>query len=354
MWDIINKKTNQIMSKEDVKICLLFVMCSLLSVIIILLVIPLKKEKENTVVEVFDKCFVACVSITCYFDDEIINGSGFFVSMDASSISSRYIATSSQMLYRHQKVATRIDATFIDPSTKSRSRSITRSVSIVGIDGHGDVALLYLDEGTPCNVSLRLHNVAKPGSIPTGSKVVMIGDPYGLDPLSCSVGNMRDSFWTDPLTRTLLTCIMTDISANNGNSGSPILDMNGSVLGIHIGSFATPEARDMGQTSFGGGICAWHMEKIFKIMIQNDRLQSRFDINGRIFFTKPWFKQNVTFIGNSTLNQHNLRDLYPKYVFLSDIEIDGMLVIMCKDTGSFQVCDIVTHINEVQVGCAYS
>ena len=346
--------------RDNIKIGLLVIICLLLITGIIIITIP--QKKINTVADVFNTSFVACVSITCYFEKRsITQGSGFFVSLDITG-KSRYLATCAHLLYEkntHQ-VADHIEATYIDPSTKSRSRSITRSVSIIGIDGLADLALLFLDFGTPCNTPLSLHNLAKPGSIATGTQAVMIGDPYGLDPLSCSAGNVRDSFWSDPLVRAFLTCVMTNIPANKGNAGSPILDMNGNVLCIHNGTFATPETPETEAITFGGGVCAWYIEMVFKLMIDNDknkRMEPRWDVQKPVFFNKLWFKQsNIKFTANSSLNQFHLREETSKsdYVFPMDVEIDGMLVIECDKIGDFQVGDIITHINTVNVGCSYS
>ena len=158
--------------RDNIKILLLIIICLLLITGIIIITIPPKKL--NTIEDVFEKNFVACVSITCYFETGLITqGSGFFVSLDITG-KSRYLATCAHLLYRKNKheVATRVEATYIDPSTKSRSRSITRSVSVIGIDGLADLALLFLDFGTPCNTPLSLHNLAKPGSIATGTQVI--------------------------------------------------------------------------------------------------------------------------------------------------------------------------------------
>jgi S1-C subfamily serine protease len=102
---------------------------------------------------------------------------------------------------------------------------------IVGFDPFSDVALLKVD---PAGLTLRPLPLGSASDLTVGAPVAAIGSPFGEDQ-SLSVGVIS------ALGRSIQSltgfdtvgAIQTDAAINHGNSGGPLLDARGRVLGIN-------------------------------------------------------------------------------------------------------------------------
>jgi S1-C subfamily serine protease len=112
---------------------------------------------------------------------------------------------------------------------------------IVGYDPNADVALLRID---PAGLRLRPLALGTAEDLRVGSPVAAIGSPFG-EPQSLSVGVVSA---TDRQIKSLTGfeiagAIQTDAAINRGNSGGPLVNGRGEVLGIN----------SQIQTTSGGG-----------------------------------------------------------------------------------------------------
>ncbi len=112
---------------------------------------------------------------------------------------------------------------------------------IVGFDPNADIALLRIDPG---GLTLRPLRLGTARDLRVGSPVAAIGSPFG-EPQSLSVGVVSA---TDRSIRSLTGfdvagAIQTDAAINRGNSGGPLVNAKGEVLGIN----------SQIQTTSGGG-----------------------------------------------------------------------------------------------------
>ncbi len=105
------------------------------------------------------------------------------------------------------------------------------SARIVGTDPNSDVALLRID---PAGLTLRPLPLGSSARLAVGSPVAAIGSPFG-EPQSLSVGVISATDRTiDSLTDFQISdAIQTDAAVNHGNSGGPLVDGDGRVLGIN-------------------------------------------------------------------------------------------------------------------------
>jgi 2-alkenal reductase len=103
--------------------------------------------------------------------------------------------------------------------------------TILGVDPDSDVALLRID---PAGLTLRPLPLGTSRSLEVGAPVVAIGSPYG-EPQSLSVGVISGLDRSiDSLTGFSIDgAIQTDAAINRGNSGGPLVDARGRVLGIN-------------------------------------------------------------------------------------------------------------------------
>jgi S1-C subfamily serine protease len=102
---------------------------------------------------------------------------------------------------------------------------------VVGDDLNADVALLKVD---PAGLTLTPLRLGSSSDLIVGSPVAAIGSPFGQDQ-SLSVGVIsatnRD---IDSLTQFKIgNAIQTDAAINHGNSGGPLIDAQGRVIGIN-------------------------------------------------------------------------------------------------------------------------
>jgi S1-C subfamily serine protease len=104
------------------------------------------------------------------------------------------------------------------------------SARIVGFDPNADVALLRID---PAGLTLRPLPLGTVRDLRVGSPVAAIGSPFG-EPQSLSVGvvSATDRSITSLTGFQIAGAIQTDAAINRGNSGGPLVNADGEVLGI--------------------------------------------------------------------------------------------------------------------------
>jgi serine protease Do/2-alkenal reductase len=110
--------------------------------------------------------------------------------------------------------------------------------TIVGRDKAADLAVLKIDAGHP----LPAVSFGDSGKLRVGDWVLAIGNPFGL-PGSTSAGivsaldrNINSGNFDD--------FIQTDATINRGNSGGPLFDTNGNVIGVNSAIYSPSGASD--------------------------------------------------------------------------------------------------------------
>ena len=102
---------------------------------------------------------------------------------------------------------------------------------VVGADASTDVALLELDNVPEGVEPLELGSAA---SLEIGDLLVAIGSPFGLQgTVTSGIVSALDRELTAPDGFTIDGAIQTDAAVNPGNSGGPLLDGQGRVVGIN-------------------------------------------------------------------------------------------------------------------------
>ena len=101
---------------------------------------------------------------------------------------------------------------------------------VIASDVRADVALLQLQQ-PPKNISpVALGDSDK---VEVGDQIFVIGAPYGISQtLTAGHVSGRRRLDKDGETQPYLEFLQTDAAVNGGNSGSPMFDMNGQVVGI--------------------------------------------------------------------------------------------------------------------------
>jgi len=106
----------------------------------------------------------------------------------------------------------------------------TYKATIVGSDTSTDVAVLHVD--APAS-KLQPLTLADSSKVQVGDGVVAIGNPFGLDgTVTSGIVSAVNREISAPDNAPIVGAIQTDAAINHGNSGGPLLDLQGNVIGI--------------------------------------------------------------------------------------------------------------------------
>lgn len=97
---------------------------------------------------------------------------------------------------------------------------------VVGVDKRTDIAVLRI-----AATGLPTVKLGDPSSIKVGEPVLAIGSPFGFEN-SASAGIVSATSRTLP-SETLVPFIQTDVALNPGNSGGPLFNVRGEVIGVN-------------------------------------------------------------------------------------------------------------------------
>jgi putative serine protease PepD len=104
------------------------------------------------------------------------------------------------------------------------------SAKLVGADASTDVAVLDVDAP---GAKLQPLAVANSSAVEIGTGVVAIGSPFGLEgTVTTGIVSALHRAITAPNGFTIDDAIQTDAAINHGNSGGPLLDLRGRVIGV--------------------------------------------------------------------------------------------------------------------------
>jgi len=146
-------------------------------------------------------------------DSQTAQGSGFVYDTAGHIITNDHVVGS----------ASSISVRFWDGSTAK--------ATLVGTDASTDLAVIKVDPGNRTLVPLSLGNSDK---VSVGDGVVAIGSPFGLDEtLTSGIVSALHRQMTSPNDFTISDSIQTDAAINHGNSGGPLLDLEGKVIGVN-------------------------------------------------------------------------------------------------------------------------
>ena len=162
-------------------------------------------------------------------------GSGFFVTKDGQIVTNAHVVDGATSI------------------TVKLASGQTRTASLVGKDDSTDVALLKISTSGLDVTPLRL---ADSSQVQVGDATAAIGNPYGLDrTLTTGVVSAVHRTIQAPNGFSIPNAIQTDAALNPGNSGGPLLDAGGAVIGINSQIYADNQGsagQSSGQASNSG------------------------------------------------------------------------------------------------------
>jgi putative serine protease PepD len=137
------------------------------------------------------------------------------------------------------------------------SSSETRAAKVVGEEANEDLALIRVD---PSGWNLKPLKIASSSSVQVGDVVYAIGNPYGLnETLTRGIVSALGREISAPDGAKITGAIQTDAALNPGNSGGPLLNEQGEVIGVNsqiASEAASVDGSQPGSTGVGFAIAS--------------------------------------------------------------------------------------------------
>ena len=152
-------------------------------------------------------------------------GSGFVVSADGSILTNAHVVSDNGVAADSVKVV-------FKTLSGSGTDTTTVAATVVGVDETSDVALLKVDPAkAPALDPLPLGDSS---AVQVGEAVVAIGNPLGYDfSVTSGIVSATNRNLQSPNGSVIPDGIQTDAAINEGNSGGPLIDASGQVIGIN-------------------------------------------------------------------------------------------------------------------------
>lgn len=161
--------------------------------------------------EIYEKNISSVVSITCQTPSGTSTGTGVVFSRDG------YVVTNCHVVEGAYEIALLL------------SSGETLSAQLVGSDAASDLAVLYAEGKT-----LIPAEFGRSGSVRVGDAVVAIGDPLGTELRGTMTDGIVSAINRDiTVSGRTMTLIQTNAALNAGNSGGPLINCYGQVVGIN-------------------------------------------------------------------------------------------------------------------------
>ena len=271
-------------------------------------------DKNLTPKEVYDMYVDSTVGITTtgttsngYWTSEFTaSGSGFIISEDG------YIVTNHHVIEGANTVQVALyDGTLHD-------------ATIIGSDASNDVAVLKIEA-----TGLHPVSIGNSDEVSVGDQAVAIGNPLGTLNFSMTAG------YVSALNRDVgtgdvpITMLQTDVAINSGNSGGPLFDMNGNVIGITTAKYS-------GNTSSGTTI-----EGLGFAIPINDAMSIVNDLIDYGYVT------GQAYLGVGVINMDATTAKY--YSLPAGVYVDNVTEGSCADKAGVREADIITALGDQTV-----
>ena len=141
------------------------------------------------------------------------------------------------------------------------------SARVVGGDPSTDIAVIDVD--APAS-ELKPLELSDSSEVEVGDGVVAIGSPYGLEQtVTAGIVSALHREITSPNSFSIDDAIQTDAAINHGNSGGPLLDMSGDVIGVN----SQIESESGGNVGIGFAVPSNTVEKIADALISDGSVE---------------------------------------------------------------------------------
>lgn len=173
-------------------------------------------------------------------------GSGFIVDKTG------YIVTNAHVIDGSAKITVKLDS------------GEELAASLVGSDDETDIAVLKVNAKS----DLPFVRFGDSEKVQVGDWVLAIGSPFGLDK-SVTAGIISQTHRETPFTTSFQRFLQTDAAINRGNSGGPLVNMAGEVIGVN--SQIATSTGDYNGVSFA--LPSREVEHVYRQIVMNGKVR---------------------------------------------------------------------------------
>jgi S1-C subfamily serine protease len=183
-------------------------------------------------------------------------GSGFVIDKDGHIITNYHVVEDAQS----------VDVSF--------SNQETMQARILGVDPSTDIAVLKVDARSRALTPLKLGDS---DSVKVGDSVVAIGNPFGLERSITAgiVSALQRQIVAPNRFSAIDHVIQTDAPINHGNSGGPLLNAQGQVIGVNA-QIETGDTGEQGNVGIGFAIPIDTVKDVAAQLIKNGKVEHAF------------------------------------------------------------------------------
>lgn len=178
------------------------------------------KQVENSVVQITSK-------VSTVNENVVINGSP--LESQSTRLGSGFVYDTAGHIITNNHVvsgAKTVDVRFVDGNIYS--------ANVIGTDPFNDIAVLKITDDYS-DEQLNPLPLADSSALDVGQQVIAIGNPFGLSNTMTTgiISQMGRLLPNQGSGYSISNVIQTDAAINQGNSGGPLLNMDGHVIGIN-------------------------------------------------------------------------------------------------------------------------
>jgi putative serine protease PepD len=189
--------------------------------------------------QIYERDSAGVVSITARTPEGVDEGTGFVLNETGLILTNDHVVAG---------------ASAIQIGVGSGSSKTTREAKLLGEEANSDVALIQVN---PSGLGLKALKLGDTSTMRVGDQVYAIGNPYGLEEtFTRGIVSALNREIQAPDGARISGAAQTDAALNPGNSGGPLLNTQGEVVGVNsqIASDQSSQGGQPGSTGVGFAI----------------------------------------------------------------------------------------------------
>lgn len=263
--------------------------------------------------------YAAYVGSTVGITTEIVTTNGWGQPVSSAAAGSGFVITSDGYILTNYHViedANTIKVSFVDGTSYD--------AELVGGEEENDIAVLKIDA-----TGLTPVIIGDSDNVRVGEQVVAIGNPLGELTYSMTSGiiSARDRSITME-NGEVMNMLQTDTAINSGNSGGPLFDKYGQVVGIVSAKLSSSSSSEASVEGLGFAIPINDVKDMVTSIMENGYVTG---------------KPNVGVLINA------VDESVQRYGVPAGVEIMAILDGSCAQKAGLQVGDIITAVGDTQV-----
>ncbi len=235
---------------------------------------PAEEENALSLQQIYAKVFPSVASISCVHQNGTSTGTGIVMSADGYVITNFHVIEDAQQIY----VLVGEDSQYV--------------AELVGGDETTDIAVLKVDAADLIPAEFGDSDVLR-----VGDAVVAIGDPLGSELRGTMTDGIVSAINRDlNLSGRQMTLIQTNAALNSGNSGGPLINCYGQVIGINTMKMSNYSSTSSTVEGLGFAIPITAAEPIIDELIEKGYVSGRpaigiqgqtLDLRAQFFYHMP-------------------------------------------------------------------